>query len=100
MKIKTGDPADVPRLDLDSTRASREVSSLTTSRPASIGPGPSQDSIALSSMRDLLQQALTSGDEARAARIAELRSAIADGSYQVDAVAVSRALIDAHLAGD
>ena len=51
-------------------------------------------------MRDLLQQALTSGDEARAARIAELRSAIADGSYQVDAVAVSRALIDAHLAGD
>jgi flagellar biosynthesis anti-sigma factor FlgM len=100
MNIKTGDPAGMPRLDLDPTRGSRDVNSLTTSRPASVEPAPSSDSIALSFTRDLVQQALTSGDAARAARIAELRGAIADGSYQVDAVAVSRALIEDLLAGD
>ena len=58
------------------------------------------DSIALSAGNDIVQQALTSGAEARAARIQQLQQLIQTNQYHVDALAVSQALIDAHLAGD
>jgi anti-sigma28 factor (negative regulator of flagellin synthesis) len=47
-----------------------------------------------------VQQALTSGSATRAARVAELQKQYQSGQYQVDSVAVSRALIATHLAGE
>ncbi len=65
-----------------------------------IGRSTTADSITLTSTRDLVQQALNSGSEARLARILELKQQIESNQYQVDPLAVSRALIDAHLADD
>jgi flagellar biosynthesis anti-sigma factor FlgM len=99
MKIKPGDTSDLTRMDLNATRGTRDVSGPAGSDSASSTRPPSTDSIALSSKSGLVQQAISAGSEARLARIAALRQQVESGQYQVDALAVSRALIGAHLAG-
>jgi anti-sigma28 factor (negative regulator of flagellin synthesis) len=58
------------------------------------------DSIALSGTTGLVQQAIVSGIDARAARVQELQKQVQSGQYQVDAKAVSQAVIEAHLGGE
>jgi flagellar biosynthesis anti-sigma factor FlgM len=100
MKIKAGDTPDATRMDLDPTRGTRETNSSDATNSVSPSRVPSNDSIALSGTTGLIQQALGSGSDARAARVLELQQQVQSGQYQVDARAVSRSLIDAHLAGE
>ena len=100
MIIKNGETPDVSRLDLDQTRGSREVGATAASAGGSANPTASNDSISLSTPSGIVQQALTAGAADRAARIQQLKSQIDSNQYQVDALATSRAIIDAHLAGD
>jgi len=96
MKIKTGATPDVTETNLNRTLASREsvasASSDTTQRVAA----PVADSIMLSTTRNLVQAALGAQSDVRAARVSELQKQFAGGQYQVDARAVSQALIAAH----
>jgi flagellar biosynthesis anti-sigma factor FlgM len=87
-------------MELNPPQGTRAVSGPAGSESASSSSAPSADSIALSSTKDLVQQAMGAGSEARLARVAALRQQVASGQYLVDALAVSRALIGAHLAGE
>jgi flagellar biosynthesis anti-sigma factor FlgM len=100
MKIKTSDTPDATRMELNPTRATREADGPTASNSVSSNATSSSDSIAISGTNSLVQQALSSGSATRAARVAELQKQYQSGQYQVDAVAVSRALIATHLAGE
>ncbi|HLG96573.1 MAG TPA: flagellar biosynthesis anti-sigma factor FlgM [Bryobacteraceae bacterium] len=95
-----GDMTDATQLNLDQTRSSREVvdnagSALTPTTGAS-----SSDFIKLSGIGDLVQQALSAGTDARAARVQQLKQLIDSNQYSIDPVAVSNAIISAHLAGE
>jgi flagellar biosynthesis anti-sigma factor FlgM len=99
MTITNPDPPDVSRMNLEQTRGSNAVgapaqNSTTLSSPLA------GDSISLSIPSAAIQRALDSAQSERAARILELKHQIASNQYQVSAVAISHALIDAHLAGD
>ena len=99
MKIKAGDTPDATRMDLNATRGTRETSGPAASDSVSPSRTPSSDSIALSGTNGLVQQALSTGSNTRTARIQELQRQVQSGQYQVDAMAVSRSLIDAHFTG-
>ena len=96
MKIKTGATPDVAETNLNRTAATRESAAPAGSGSTPRTAAPAADSISLSASRDLVQAALGSGSDARAARVSELQKQFAGGQYQVDAHAVSQALIAAH----
>jgi len=100
MTIKNGDTAGVSQMNLDQTSGSRQVGNVASSGSGSVARTPANDSIALSNTSDLVQQALTSGTDARSARVLQLRQLVQTNQYHVDAAAVASALIDAHLVGD
>lgn len=100
MKIKTSDTPDATRMDLNPTRATHEADGPSGANSVSGNRIPSSDSIAISGTNSLVQQALGSGSSDRAARVLELQRQFQSGQYQVDSVAVSRALIATHLAGE
>jgi len=100
MKIKTSDTPDATRMDLNPTRGTREAGNSTASNSVTGNRIPSTDSIAISGTNSLVQQAIGSGSADRAARVLELQQQYQSGQYQADPVAVSRALIAAHLAGE
>jgi len=100
MIIKNGQTPDVSRMDLDQTRGSREVGATAASATGSANRTPSNDSISLSSPSGIVQQALIAGAGERAARVQQLKSQIDSNQYQTDALATSRAIINAGLAGD
>jgi anti-sigma28 factor (negative regulator of flagellin synthesis) len=99
MNIKNDDTRGVSRLDLEQTSGARQTG-RATSNPVPEGQTSPSDSIALSITNDIVQQALSSGAAARASRIAELKHLVQTNQYPVDAAAVSKALIEAHLRGD
>jgi flagellar biosynthesis anti-sigma factor FlgM len=100
MKIKTSDTPDATRMELNPTRAARESSGTAASSSISGNRATSSDSIAISGTGNLVQQAAVAGSADRAARVQELQGQYQSGQYQVDAVAVSRALIAAHFVGE
>ena len=100
MKIKTGETPDAMRMDLNPTRGTREAGGLAEAKSVSPSRTTSGDSIALSGTTGLVQQAIVSGTDARAARVQELQKQVQSGQYQVDAKAVSQAVIEAHLGGE
>lgn len=100
MNIKTTDAAAASQVNLSQTLEPRDVSRAGVSESSSPGSAPAVDSIALSNTSDLVQLALQSGTDARAARVQELRQQIQNNQYQVDPLTVSRSLISAHLAGE
>jgi len=96
MKIKTGTTPDVTGTNLSRSLPPRESTASTASDSVARTTAPAADSIALSTTRDLVQRALGTQSGSRAARVAELAQQFASGQYQVDAHAVSQALIAAH----
>ena len=63
-------------------------------------PGPAKDAVSVSTGGQLLQQALKAGSQDRTGRINELREQFQQGSYVVDAKALSQALVADLYAGD
>ena len=97
MRIKNDNTTAASEIGLSQTRESRDAANAAASKPAAIG-SPAADSVALTGVRDLVQRAVSSGADARAARINQLKQQIASNQYEVDPLAVSQALISAHLA--
>ncbi|HLK21802.1 MAG TPA: flagellar biosynthesis anti-sigma factor FlgM [Bryobacteraceae bacterium] len=100
MKIKTSDTPDATRMELNPTRAARESIGTSLSSSISGNRTSSSDSIAISGTGSLVQQAINAGADDRAARVQALQQQYQSGNYQVDAIAVSRSLIAAHLSGE
>jgi anti-sigma28 factor (negative regulator of flagellin synthesis) len=99
MDIKNEDTRSVSHLDLERTSGARQAGSASSSNSAPLSGTSPNDSITLSITNDLVQQALSSGVDARSSRIEELKHLVETNQYPVDAAAVSNALIEAHLQG-
>jgi anti-sigma28 factor (negative regulator of flagellin synthesis) len=103
MIINNNDTPGASRLNLDQT-SQTNASSRTKEAGASqssTGPAaPGTDSTSLTSSANLIQQALTAGVDARAARIQQLRALVQNNQYQPSPQDVSRAVIGAHIAGE
>ena len=73
----------------------------SSTRPAGSGApgGAPSDAVDLSSHNRVVADGLAAAANAGAGRIAELRQLYISGQYHVDAQELSRAIVDAHLAG-
>ena len=100
MRIYSGGDMDASQINLDQTRSSREVLDNTASNTNSTPSSSSSDSISLSGLGGIVQQALNAGADARAARVQQLKQLIESNQYPIDPVAVSNAIVGAHLAGE
>ena len=99
MIINNNETSDVSRLNLDKTQGSSPAAGTTASNFAATDSAPGSDSVSLSNLPNLVQQALSSSSPARLSRVQELKALVQSNQYQPDAQEVSRALIDAHITG-
>ncbi len=103
MTVNNNQPADAvnlsAQLNLDQTQASSRTASTGASTAASGASTSADDSVALSSSRAYVQQALTATSPARSARTQELKSLVQTNQYQPNSQEFSQAFVDAHLAG-
>jgi len=100
MTINNDETRNVSQLDLDRTSGSRPIGDAATTSSTSANQTSANDSIALSTSSDLVQQALSSGAMERTNRIQQLQQLVQSDQYQVDAGSLSKSLIAAHMAGD
>lgn len=100
MNINNDHTGSVSHFDLQRTSGARQAASAPPSNSPPGGRASLQDSISLSINNEIVQQALNAGAAARSSRIEELKQLVATNRYPVDAAAVSRALVQAHLRGD
>jgi flagellar biosynthesis anti-sigma factor FlgM len=100
MNIKPGVTSNASQINLNQTAEPRDVARAGASETSSASPSPVGDSIKLSNSSDLVQQALNAQSDTRAARVNQLKQLYENNQYYVDASAVSRSLISAHLSGD
>lgn len=98
MIINNGETPDVSLANLGRALGSQDVPATHTA-PPSPAPAVLDDRIALSMASRLVQQSSGTGDAAQLARILELKTAIENGQYSIDPLAVSQALIEAELMG-
>lgn len=97
--INNNETSASSRLNLDQTSGSARTEGVGAPHKTASG-GASSDSISLTTSSNLVQQALNSGSDARAARIQQLRALIQSDQYNPSAQEVSRSLINAHIAGE
>ncbi len=101
MIVNNNEPPGASRLSLDQTVASSRTADAGASQSAGAsGATSGADSISLTSSSALVQQALSAGSEARAARVQQLKALIQSNQYNPSAQEISSALISAHIAGD
>ena len=98
--INNNETSGASRLNLEQTAGSARTEGPGASQNAPSGATAGADSIALTSSSNLVQQALNSGSAARAARVQQLKALVQSNQYLPSAQDVSRALINAHIAGD
>jgi len=100
MTINSGDTPEVNALNVDRSSGSLPVDN--SSVPQTVYPPDPitvDDRIALSVATDVVKQTATIGEQARMARVMELKTAIEKNQYVIDPMAVSHALIKAELMG-
>lgn len=100
MIINNNQTPDPSLLNLDKTQSSPQTAGAGASQSATTSGTPGDDSISLSNSGNLIRQALNSSSEARSSRVQELKALVQSNQYQPDSQEVSRALIDAHIAGN
>ena len=83
---------NIAKTGAGNTAAKRPASSSATGTASS-------DAVELNSHSRLIADGLAAGESARAGRIAELQQIYVSGQHTVDAQELSRAIVDAHLAG-
>jgi len=98
MRINTGNTKDASQVDLSQTQGTRDVNAAAEHGAPTASSSSGSDSIALTGASGLVSMVLNSGIEARSLRIEQLKQQIDSGNYAIDHGAVSRALIDAHMA--
>jgi flagellar biosynthesis anti-sigma factor FlgM len=99
MIVNNNPSPDVSLLNLDKTQSSPPASAPGAVSKSAAGSTPGGDTVSLSNSPNLVQQALASSSAARSARVQELKALVQSNQYQPDAMEVSGALIDAHIAG-
>jgi flagellar biosynthesis anti-sigma factor FlgM len=100
MIVNNNEPPGASRLNLDQAASSSRTAETAGSQAGAGAVNPGADSISLTSSSNLVQQALSAGSDARAARVQQLKALVHSNQYQPSAQEVSRALINAHIAGD
>jgi flagellar biosynthesis anti-sigma factor FlgM len=101
MIVNNNEAPGASRLNLDQTTASSRTTDAAASQASGTSGAPSgADSISLTSSSGLVQQALSAGSDARAARVQQLKALVQSNQYNPSAQEVSSALISAHIAGD
>jgi len=100
MTINSGDTPEVNNLNVDRSSGSLPVDHSSTPQTV-VPPNPItvDDRIALSVATDVVKQATTIGEQARLARVLQLKTAIEQNQYVIDPTAVSHALIESVLQG-
>jgi flagellar biosynthesis anti-sigma factor FlgM len=79
---------------IETSKASEASTRHTAGRTSS---GPAQDHVDISNMASGISQALSTNAVQRTAKVTALAAAYQSGKYNVDAEAVSRKIVDAHL---
>ena len=97
MRINRGDMTDPPQVELDQSRPAREVVENAAPPAQPAGGSAGSDSIAITGISGLVQQALSAGAAERADLVQQLKQLIESGQYTVDPLTVSRALLSAHV---
>ena len=97
MKINDNDVLSSSLLNIARTGAGN--TSMRPNPTTAANKPAAADAIDVSSRSQVFSSALTAGEGARAARVAELRQLYLSGQYNPDAQEISGAIIDAHLAG-
>jgi anti-sigma28 factor (negative regulator of flagellin synthesis) len=101
MIVNNNEAPGASRLNLDQTTASARTTDVAGSHASGAsGATSGADSISLTSSSSLVQQALSAGSDARAARVQQLKALVQSNQYNPSAQEVSSALISAHIAGD
>jgi len=101
MIVNNNEVPGASRLNLDQTAASSRTTDAAPSQSAGAsGATSGADSISLTSSSTLVQQALSAGSDARAARVQQLKALIQSNQYNPSAQEISSAVISAHIAGD
>jgi anti-sigma28 factor (negative regulator of flagellin synthesis) len=100
MIVNNNEAAGASRLNLDQTTGSARTTAAGASQAAGSDTTFGADSISLTSSSNLVQQALSAGSAARAARVQALKALVQNNQYQPSTQEVSSALISAHIAGD
>lgn len=100
MTIKSGETHEVSGLNVDRSVGSHPVETASVPKTV-VPPNPItvDDRIALSVATNVVQQASSIGEEARLARVLQLKTAIEKNQYVVNPRAVSHALIESELSG-
>lgn len=97
MKINERDALNIPKPESERLYAPSKPESGSTRAARHSDSG--NDQIDLGSQTGLLSQAVSAGSEERASRVEQLRALVQSGQYQVDTVALSRAIVTAGLSG-
>jgi anti-sigma28 factor (negative regulator of flagellin synthesis) len=98
--INNNETPGTSRLNLDQTSGSSRTTEASATNASAGAAGTGSDSISLTNSLHLVQQALTAGTSARAARVQQLKALVQSNQYNPSAQEISSALISAHLAGD
>jgi len=96
MRINNITSKDASQVELNQASATRDASTAD-SKGSTTGAGLGLDSIALSGVSSLVPLVLNAGNDVRSQRVAELKAQYESNTYNIDPVAVSRALISEHL---
>ena len=100
MTIKSGDAPEVNSLNVGRSSGPIPVDNSSTPQTV-VPPNPItvDDRIALSVATDVVKQTASIGEQARLARVLQLKTAIEKNQYVIDPRAVSHALIESELQG-
>ncbi len=98
--INNNETPGTSRLNLEQTSGSSRTTEASAANASAGAAGTTSDSISLTNSLNLVQQALTAGSSARAARVQQLKALVQNNQYNPSAQEISSALISAHLAGD
>jgi flagellar biosynthesis anti-sigma factor FlgM len=101
MIVNNNEAPGASRLNLDQSGApSRTTDAAASQAAGASGVTSGTDSISLTSSSSLVQQALSAGSDARAARVQQLKALVQSNHYNPSAQEISSALISAHIAGE
>jgi flagellar biosynthesis anti-sigma factor FlgM len=97
--MKIDNRNDLSGVSTPGAAAATSVDSSNRRTTGGVSGGASSDSVELSGLAGKISQAVGQDAAARAAKVEQLRSQVGNGTYQVDAAATSRGVVNESLAG-
>jgi flagellar biosynthesis anti-sigma factor FlgM len=94
MRIVDNNTPGTPATDQTTRTNATQVPGSATKETAAPSSTPTPDGLQLSRFAGTLSRVMQSGSESRSEKVAQLAAAVKSGTYQDDAAAVSRAIVD------